>query len=173
MTFHKNTHLSRRLVLSAVVCGALAQFAGCATTDTTPANLQTVASRDPQLSTFVKLTQQAGLGDLLTGTGPVTVFAPNDEAFRALPAATLDKLGKDPEALKAVLKHHAVAGATTSGALSANTTTVTTLGGTKLVLSKAGDFVTVDEALVIQADTSASNGVLHVIDRVLTPPKKK
>lgn len=172
MTFHKNTRLSRRLVLSAVVCGALAQFAGCATTDSAPANLQTVASRDPQLSTFVKLTQQAGLGDLLTGTGPVTVFAPTDEAFRALPAATLDKLGKDPEALKAVLKHHAVAGATTRATLSADTTTVTTLGGTKLVLSKAGDFVTVDDALVTQADVTASNGVLHVIDRVLTPPKK-
>jgi len=172
MTFQQNTRLSRRLVLSALACGAMAQFAGCATTDSAPANLQALASRDAQLSTFVKLTQQAGLGDLLTGATPVTVFAPSDEAFRAVPAATLDKLAKDPEALKALLKHHAVAGVTTRASLTADTTTVTTLAGTKLVLSKAGEFITVDDALVTQPDGTASNGVLHVIDRVLTPPKK-
>ncbi|OGA84883.1 MAG: hypothetical protein A2711_00895 [Burkholderiales bacterium RIFCSPHIGHO2_01_FULL_63_240] len=164
--------MSRRLVLSALACGAMAQFAGCATTDSAPANLQALASRDAQLSTFVKLTQQAGLGDLLTGATPVTVFAPSDEAFRAVPAATLDKLAKDPEALKALLKHHAVAGVTTRASLTADTITVTTLAGTKLVLSKAGEFITVEDALVTQPDGTASNGVLHVIDRVLTPPKK-
>lgn len=172
MTFQMNARLPRRLVLGALACGVLAQFAGCATTESTPANLQAVASRDAQLSTFVKLTQQAGLGDLLAGTTPVTVFAPTDEAFRAVPAATLDKLAKDPEGLKALLKHHAVAGASTRASLTADSTTVTTLAGTKLVLSKAGDFITVDEALVTQADVGASNGVLHVIDRVLMPPKK-
>lgn len=172
MTFQQNIRLSRRLVLSALACGALAQLAGCATTDSAPANLQALASRDAQLSTFVKLTQQAGLGDLLTGATPVTVFAPSDEAFRAVPAATLDKLAKDPEALKALLKHHAVAGVTTRASLTADTTTVTTLAGTKLVLSKAGEFITVEDALVTQPDGTASNGVLHVIDRVLTPPKK-
>lgn len=172
MTFQMNARLSRRLVLSALACGALAQFAGCATTESGPANLQAVASRDAQLSTFVKLAQQAGLGDLLTGAAPVTVFAPSDDAFRAVPAATLDKLAKDPEALKALLQHHAVAGVVTRSSLSADTTTVTTLAGTKLVLSKAGDFITVEDALVTQADATAGNGVLHVIDRVLTPPKK-
>jgi uncharacterized surface protein with fasciclin (FAS1) repeats len=172
MTFQQNIRLSRRLVLSALACGAMAQFAGCATTDSAPANLQALASRDAQLSTFVKLTQQAGLGDLLTGATPVTVFAPSDEAFRAVPAATLDKLAKDPEALKALLKHHAVAGVTTRASLTADTITVTTLAGTKLVLSKAGEFITVEDALVTQPDGTASNGVLHVIDRVLTPPKK-
>lgn len=172
MTFQQNIRLSRRLMLSALACGAMAQFAGCATTDSAPANLQSLASRDAQLSTFVKLTQQAGLGDLLTGAAPVTVFAPSDEAFRAVPAATLDKLAKDPEALKALLKHHAVAGVTTRASLTADTTTVTTLAGTKLVLSKAGEFITVEDALVTQPDGIATNGVLHVIDRVLTPPKK-
>ena len=166
------SRLSRRAVVSTLACLAALQFAGCATTESAPANLQTLASRDAQLSTFVKLTQQAGLGDLLTGTAPVTVFAPTDEAFRAVPAATLDKLAKDPAALKALLQHHAVAGATTRATLTADTTTLTTLAGGKLTVSKAGDFITVDEALVTQADASASNGVLHVIDRVLTPPKK-
>ena len=172
MTFQMNTRLPRRLVLGALTCGALLHFTGCATTAGAPADLQALASRDAQLSTFVRLTQQAGLGDLLTGATAVTVFAPTDEAFRALPAATLDKLAKDPDTLKALLKHHAVAGVTTRGTLTADTTTVTTLAGTKLVLSKAGDFITADEALVTQADIPASNGVLHIIDRVLTPPKK-
>jgi uncharacterized surface protein with fasciclin (FAS1) repeats len=61
---------------------------------------------------------------------------------------------------------------TTRASLTADTTTVTTLAGTKLVLSKAGEFITVEDALVTQPDGTASNGVLHVIDRVLTPPKK-
>lgn len=172
MTFHTQVRLSRRLVLSALAMGAMAHLAGCATTESAPANLQALASRDAQLSTFVKLTQQAGLGDLLTGAAPVTLFAPTDEAFRAVPAATMDKLAKDPQALKALLQHHAVAGAVTRASLTADTTTLTTLAGTKVVISKAGDFITADEALVTQADAAASNGVLHVIDRVLTPPKK-
>ena len=172
MTVQMNASLPRRLLLGALACSALAQLAGCATSNGAAANLQAVASRDAQLSTFVKLTQQAGLGDLLTGAAPVTVFAPTDEAFRAVPAATLDKLAKDPEALKALLKHHVVAGVSTRASLTADSTTVTPLAGTKLVLSKAGDFITVDEALVTQADLTASNGVLHVVDRVLMPAKK-
>jgi len=172
MTF-RHPSSQRRLVLGAVFFGAIVQLAGCATTDSAPANLQAVASRDPQLSTFVQLTQQAGLGDLLTGAAPVTLFAPTNEAFQAVPAATMDHLAKAPQALKALLQHHAVAGATTRATLSADSTTLTTLAGTKVVLSKAGDYITVDEALVTQADVSAQNGVLHVIDRVLMPPKKK
>ena len=172
MTSLLNARLPRRLLLSTFVCAAVAQFAGCASIENAPSNLQSLAARDPQLSTFVKLTQQAGLGDLLTGAAPVTIFAPSDEAFQAVPAATLDKLAKDPAALKALLQHHAVAGLTTRATLTADTTTVTTLGGGKVTLSKAGDFITVDEALVTQADGTATNGVLHVIDRVLTPPKK-
>ena len=78
----------------------------------------------------------------------------------------------DPVALKALLQHHAVAGRTTRATLTADTTSLTTLAGGKVSVAKAGDFITVDEALVTQADGNATNGVLHVIDRVLTPPKK-
>ena len=172
MTFQSSARITRRLAIATLAFAATAQFAGCASTESAPANLLTIASRDAQLSTFVKLTQQAGVSDVLIASGPTTVFVPTDEAFRALPAATLDKLGKDPEALKVFLKHHMVSGLTNRASLVADTTTVTTLAGTKLVLAKAGDFVTVEESLVTQADVSASNGVLHVIDRVLTPPKK-
>lgn len=157
-------------------CGLLAlslSFAGCASTEvaTAPANIATAASANPELSTFSKLVQQAGLQDMLQGNGPVTVFAPSDEAFKALPAATLDKLAKDPAQLKAVLGYHLVPGLVKSGDIDGSTT-LTTSTGAKMNVAKAGDFVTVDDGLVTKADLPASNGVIHVIDRVLTPPKK-
>ncbi|MBI2734906.1 MAG: fasciclin domain-containing protein [Aquabacterium sp.] len=160
------------LLLSSLLALTLS-FAGCASTEvaTTPVNVVAAASAAPELSTFSKLIQQAGLQDSLQGSGPVTVFAPSDEAFKALPAATLDKLAKDPEQLKAVLGYHVVPGLVKSGDIDGSRP-LTTSTGAKMNVSKAGDFVTVDDGLVIKADVQASNGVIHVIDRVLTPPKK-
>lgn len=169
MTFR----LTRRLALTAVTLGALLQFAGCASTGSMgPATVQSVVGGTAELSTFNKLVANAGLGDVLTGSAPVTVFAPSDEAFKAVPAATLDKLAKDPAALKSLLQHHMLPGSIKAGAIEAGSAPVATLAGTKLAVSKAGDFVTVEDALVIKADLAARNGVVHVIDRVLTPPKK-
>jgi uncharacterized surface protein with fasciclin (FAS1) repeats len=163
---------TRRLILTAATLAAIAHMTGCASTSSAPAQLQAVVGQKPELSTFVQLIKQAGMDDLLTGAAPVTVFAPTNEAFQAVPAATLDKLAKDPQALKAVLQHHAVAGALVSDGLKADSTVLTTLAGTKVSLTKAGDFLTVEEALVTQANLRASNGVVHVVDRVLMPPKK-
>lgn len=169
MTFRS----SRRLALTSMALAALLQFTACATTGgTTSANLQALVAKKAELSTFNKLVASAGLGDVLAGGTAVTVFAPTDEAFKAVPAATLDKLAKDPVALKALLLHHTLAGKVMSADIQAGSAPVTTLAGSKVTVSKAGDFVTVDEALVAQADVLGSNGVLHVIDRVLTPPKK-
>lgn len=164
---------ARRLVLTTIALGAFLQFAGCASTGNTgPATVQSVVSSTAELSTFNKLVATAGLGDVLTGTAPVTVFAPSDEAFKAVPAATLDKLAKDPAALKALLQHHILPGNVKSSAIQVGNAPAATLAGTKLAISKAGDFVTVEDALVTKADLAAGNGTVHVIDRVLTPPKK-
>lgn len=164
---------ARRLVLTTIAMGALLQFAGCASIGSTPpATVQSVVGSSAELSTFNKLVATAGLGDVLIGSNPVTVFAPSDEAFKAVPAATLDKLAKDPAALKSLLQHHILPGSVKSGAIQAGSAPVATLAGTKLAVSKAGDFVTVEDALVVKADLAAGNGVVHVIDRVLTPPKK-
>lgn len=138
---------------------------------TTPATVAVAASQTPSLSTFTKLVQQAGLDAALQGQGPVTAFAPSDEAFKAVPAATLDKLAKDPEFLKYVLSHHLVPAATQTSGLTGNDSLVT-MSGAKITVAKAGDFVTVDEALVTKADIVTGNGVIHIIDQVLTPPKK-
>jgi len=164
---------TRRLALTAIALGALIQFTGCASIGSSgPATVQALVSSTTDLSTFNKLVATAGLNDVLSGSAPVTVFAPSDDAFKAVPAATLDKLAKDPVALKALLQHHMVTGTVRSADILASSAPLATLGGGKIAVSKAGDFVTVDESLVTKADLFAPNGVVHVIDRVLTPPKK-
>ncbi|RZI80401.1 MAG: fasciclin domain-containing protein [Rubrivivax sp.] len=130
-----------------------------------------VAGKKPELSTFVRLVQQAGLSSAVNAAG-VTVFAPTDEAFKAVPADTLDKLAKDPEQLKAVLSYHVLPSKLQSSAIDGSTS-IATLNGAKVNVSKAGDMVVVDDSLVTVADIAADNGVIHEIDRVLLPAVKK
>lgn len=156
----------------ALAAAGLLALTGCASSGDRPAaNVLQLAAQTPELSTFTKLVQQAGLSASLEAAGPVTVFAPTDEAFKAVPAATMDKLGKDPEALKSVLRYHIVPGLVKSTDI-AGATPLTTVHGGKIAAARAGDFVTADDALVIKANQPAGNGVVHTIDRVLTPPKK-
>ena len=102
--------------------------------------------------------------------GPFTVFAPSDEAFKAVPAKTMAELSADKELLKAVLTYHVVPGKVV--AADVKNGNAKTVHGANLALAKAGTFVTVEDAVVTQADVVASNGVVHVIDRVLMPPKR-
>jgi uncharacterized surface protein with fasciclin (FAS1) repeats len=157
--------LNRILALSATLFGLVA----CATAPA-PAPLADTLSRDPQLSTFTRLVEQAGLQDELRAAGPLTVFVPSDDAFKALPAATLDKLSKDKDQLKAVLHLHMVA--SKLPASDVKNSSPKSLQGSTLALARAGDFVTVEDAVVQRADIGATNGVAHVIDRVLMPAKK-
>jgi uncharacterized surface protein with fasciclin (FAS1) repeats len=144
-------------------------LAGCASTPA-PSTIADTAARTPQLSTLNRLIADAGLSDTLRGPGPFTVFAPSDEAFKAVPAKVLAELGSDKELLKSVLTYHVVAGKTM--AADVKNGNAKTVNGANLALAKAGTMVTVEEAVVVQADVAASNGVVHVIDRVLLPPKK-
>jgi len=153
--------------LVAVATAAL--FTACATTPP-PATIADTAARTPQLSTLTKLINDAGLADTLRGAGPFTVFAPSDDAFKAVPAATLQELGRDKELLKSVLTFHVLPGKVS--AADVKTGSVKTVQGANVALSKSGTFVTVEDAVVTQADVAVSNGVVHVIDRVLMPPKK-
>jgi len=157
----------RRTSLMALAAAAL--LAACATTPA-PAPLADTLARDPQLSTFNRLVAQAGLADELRTAGPLTVFAPSDEAFKAVPAKTMEALAADPAQLKAVLAYHIIDGRVTAADVKPGT--AKTRQGASLALAKAGSFVTVDDAVVQQADVVATNGVAHVIDRVLMPPKK-
>lgn len=147
----------------------LAVLAGCATAPA-PKTLADTAAATPQLSTLNKLLQDAGLADTLRGAGPYTVFAPTNEAFQALPKATLDALAKDKAQLAAVLSYHVVPGKVMAADVKPGK--AKTMQGAELNLAKAGAFVTVEDAMVVQADVRASNGVVHVIDRVLLPPRR-
>ena len=143
--------------------------AGCATTPP-PSTVADTAARTPQLSTLNRLIAESGLGETLRGPGPYTVFAPSDDAFKAVPAKTLAELGSNKELLKSVLTYHVVPGKMLAADVkNANSKTV---NGANLALARAGTMVTVEDAVVVQADVAASNGVVHVIDRVLLPPKK-
>lgn len=150
-------------------CAALALAAGCATTPA-PTTIADTAARTPQLTTLNRLIQDAGLADTLRAAGPYTVFAPSDEAFKALPAKTLAELAADKAQLRAVLSYHVVAGKL--AAADVKNGNQKSLQGANLALAKAGGFVTVEDAMVQQADVPATNGVVHVIDRVLMPPKR-
>src|SRR5688572_8318835 len=86
---------------------------GCATPQK-PAPIAQTAAHTPALSTLNRLIADAGLTDTLNGPGPYTVFAPTDEAFKAVPTKTMEGLKKDPEQLKAVLLYHVVPGKVTS-----------------------------------------------------------
>jgi len=156
----------RTLVLVAI---SLTPLAGCATTPT-PTTIADTAARTPQLSTLTKLLKDAGLEDTLRGAGPFTVFAPSDEAFKAVPAKTMAELAADKELLKSVLTYHVLAGKVM--AADVKNGNLKTVQGANVAVSKAGSFVTVEDALVTSANVTATNGVVHIIDKVLIPPKR-
>ncbi len=140
------------------------------------------ASTASNLTTLVSAVKQAGLVETLSGSGPFTVFAPTNDAFSAVPKATLDGLmkpaGKD--SLTEVLTYHVVPGKLTATDLAARIkqgggkATLTTVQGEDLTLTMAGSSIKIagqggSMGTVSTADVMQSNGVVHVIDGVLTP----
>lgn len=129
-----------------------------------------VAAAAGSFETLIAAAKAADLAGALQGDGPLTVFAPTDEAFAALPDGTVEMLLKpeNKDQLAGILKLHVIAGAkVTSDQLAGTTTNAETLNGT--VEIDGTDGVTVNGANVIAADVMASNGVIHVIDTVLLP----
>ena len=161
--------MNKRTWLLGSAAAALVALAGCATAPPPAAITDTVA-RAPQLSTLSKLISDAGLADTLRGPGPFTLFAPTDEAFKAVPAKTLAELAANKEMLAAVLTFHVLPGKVMSADVKNGA--AKTVNGANVALAKSGTFVTVEDAVVQQGDLPASNGVVHLIDRVLIPPKK-
>ena len=120
-------------------------------------------------STLVAAVEAAGLVDTLKGDGPFTVFAPTDEAFAALPEGTVENLLKpeNKDQLVAILTYHVVPGKVMSGDLSDDMAATTVQGSDVMIDLDNG--VMVDEATVVAADIETSNGVIHVIDKVILP----
>jgi uncharacterized surface protein with fasciclin (FAS1) repeats len=130
-------------------------------------NIVDTAREAGSFTTLLTAVDAAGLGDTLADGGPFTVFAPSDEAFAKLPAGTVESLLADPAKLTDVLTYHVVPGRV-SAADAATLSSAPTVQGGELPLSIDGG-VHVGDAHVVSADIEASNGVIHVIDRVLLP----
>ena len=122
-------------------------------------------------NTLATALKTAGLVDTLKGKGPFTVFAPTDDAFKKLPAGTLEKLLADKAQLTKVLTYHVVAGKVMAADVVKLSEAKTVEGSAvKITVGKGG--VKVNDANVVKTDIGASNGVIHVIDSVILPPAK-
>jgi len=160
----------RTLFRAAGALSALALIAACVPVQKEPDIIDIAASND-DFSTLVAAVSAAGLVDTLKGDGPFTVFAPTNAAFAALPKGTVENLLKpeNKDQLIAILTYHVVPGAVTSDQLAGKRLNVATVQGANLhVDGRKG--VRINRSRVTTADIIASNGVIHVIDRVLLPP---
>jgi uncharacterized surface protein with fasciclin (FAS1) repeats len=121
-----------------------------------------------KFDTLTSLLRKAGLARTLKRPGPYTVFAPTDRAFSKVPDSTLDALAEDREKLRAVLLYHVAKRRLTADKV-VRRRSIKTLNGKRVRVRVRGDKVRVGGARVTTADVAASNGVIHVINRVLIP----
>jgi transforming growth factor-beta-induced protein len=137
-----------------------------------PKDLVDTASADPRFKTLVAAVSAAGLVDTLKGKGPFTVFGPTDRAFAKLPKGTLDTLLKpeNQSQLKDILLYHVVPGNLPAAEVVKKSLFTTASGGTVLVEVK-GSKVTVNGINIVSTNILASNGIIHVLDAVVIPPK--
>ena len=171
--------MSRRLVASLAVAGAAAcpivATAGSATAAAPAADaaqsktIVGVAAGDPQFSTLVKLVKSAGLAGTLS-KGSYTVFAPTNAAFAKVPKSTLNALAKDKAMLKSVLTYHVVQGRVPASKVVGLTSAKTVNGASVKISVRGGKVYLNGNTRVTKTDIKASNGVIHVINRVLLPP---
>ncbi len=152
--------LLKAAVMSALLFVTTLTFAG-------EGNIVQVAEKAGDFKTLLTALKVANLTSTLESKGPFTVFAPTDKAFAALPKATLDQLLKNPKALAAVLTYHVIAGKVLSKEV--KTGNVKTVNGQDVYIKVSNNGVKVNDASVIKTDINASNGVIHVIDKVLIP----
>jgi len=167
---------SKRIPIVAVLVFVLAVGLATATAGRAPSsgtkmgekNLVQSAIAAGQFKTLASLLQKAGLAGALEGKGPFTVFAPTDAAFAKVPKATLASLAKNKTKLRAVLLYHVVKGKVTA-AQAMKLQSAKTLEGKSVSIRVSGGKVLVGGATVTKADVMASNGVIHVINKVLIP----
>lgn len=137
-------------------------------------NIVETAMSAGTFETLIAAAKAAGLADALASGENLTVFAPTDDAFAALPEGTVENLLKpeNKDQLAAILKYHVVPSKIMAGDIAEGTTEVKTLkeaGDTMIEVTKGTEGVMVDGAKVVAADVSADNGVIHVIDKVILP----
>ena len=129
------------------------------------------AATNGDFTILMKAVKAAGLDDDLSGDGPFTVFAPTDKAFKALPKGTLEALLKDKEKLTSILTYHVVSGKVSSKQV-VELDKATTLNGQEVKIMSDDKGVMIDDATVVMTDIDCTNGVIHVIDKVILPKEK-
>jgi uncharacterized surface protein with fasciclin (FAS1) repeats len=164
----------RNILLVAAAVMAVAAAPASARTDLNVApsgaekNIVQTAVAAGKFKTLASLLKKAGLAGTLQGKGPFTVFAPTDAAFAKVPDATLEALGKDKAKLRSVLLYHVAKGKLTAAKV-VKRESVKTLNGQRVKIRVRDDKVFVGGARVTTADVGASNGVIHIINKVLIP----
>ena len=167
--------MRRGIAVVALAAIALAVTASAVTASAAPAkpqsdaNIVQTALAAGQFKTLTKLLTRAGLVGALEQPGPYTVFAPTDTAFKKVPKQTLNALLRNKAKLKAVLLYHVVSGDVKAADV-VKLSSAKTLNGKSLRIRVSGMNVFVNSAKVTKADVTASNGVIHVVNRVLIPP---
>jgi len=158
-----------RLITSTLV--ALSLMVASAVPSLARPSIAQIASQNPNFSTLVTALKAAGLVGVLNGRGSYTVFAPTNDAFAALPDATVASLlkPKNRGKLKSILLYHVLGKRIPAAAIPRGVTQVATLNGKSVRVRKGHSGVSVNGARVTTADIHASNGVIHVINRVLLP----
>ena len=130
-------------------------------------NIIDTAIEAGMFNTLVTAVKKAGLVETLSGDGPFTLFAPNDEAFAKIPQDTMNAVLADKEKLTAILTYHVVAGKIMASDVAKLSEAKTLQGGKVTIDATAG--VKINDAKVTKTDIECSNGVIHVIDTVLMP----
>jgi len=134
---------------------------------TSQADIVDTAVSAGSFNTLVTAVKAAGLVGTLKGNGPYTVFAPTDAAFAKVPADVLKDLLADKAALRKVLLYHVVSGKVTAGDVVKLSSAPTAQGSKVMIDSSSG--VKINNANVVKTDIMTSNGIIHVIDKVLLP----
>ena len=152
----------------AAVAVAVAGVSLATASDTEEKDIVDTAIASGKFDTLAALLGEAELVETLRGDGPFTVFAPTDAAFEKVPDKTLEELGQDKEKLRSVLLYHVVNRRLPARKL-VKRRSVKTMNGQSLRIRGGGKTVKVNRARVVAADVGASNGVIHVINKVLIP----
>jgi uncharacterized surface protein with fasciclin (FAS1) repeats len=158
-------------ITTAVVAASLLTISSVALADNHGGEQKNIVETAVDAGNFTTLATaltEAGLIETLSGEGPFTVFAPTDEAFAKIPAADLEAILADKELLTSILTYHVVAGKVMSSDV-VNLSSATTVQGSDIDITVTDAGVQVDGANVVAVDIEASNGVIHVIDTVITP----
>ena len=165
----KKTALLLVIVVAALAAAPLGSTAGSGAREN--GDIVATATAAGKFTTLTMLLKRAGLVSALKQPGPYTVFAPTDAAFKKVPRKTLKALLANKAKLKAVLLYHVVSGKVTAADV-VKLRSAKTVNGKKVRIRVSGGNVFVNTAKVVKPDVMATNGVIHVVNRVLIPPAK-